>query len=211
VNHSSAISRRSPDHNELEKLIVTAHREPAAIVHELLHLKLTTLGFPVQFGEGAEDSIFADQITCLQNSISHAIFLNDFLAVGFSRMQLAWNADIPDDIPKFANFLYWLVNQPGPRKHRRGVFNRLYFEQLIASRMGMPNSEGDFLREGSARFSTAEGDARWMATWFERGDFRNPILFPKAMNQMFEQIGLRPVRWYRVDLVAGHLALREIL
>ncbi len=201
---------RVPNNSELEKIVVISHPDPAAIVHECLHVKLIVDGFPLLLGEKLENQICYDAASVLQNQLSHAVFLDEFLSYGFDRMSFANDTFKSENIPEYERQIDACLRTPLISRFARGLWNRIYFEQLISDRLGFPNKRNEFLVVGRQRFSSMDADANLMATWFDFGGFRYPVLFPHAMNQILQLIGFNSVRWGHVNRVAGRLFLADI-
>ncbi|MGD0766720.1 MAG: hypothetical protein ABSB42_00695 [Tepidisphaeraceae bacterium] len=210
---SSVRFRRASAQDELERIIVTIHTQPPAIIHECLHVKLAADGFPLLLGKkptGPKAQFEFDSARSLENVLSHAVFLDQFLSFGFGRFDFATDVQKSENLPEFEKMIDGVLQNGLLTPIARGLWNRIYFEQLIADRMGMPNKRNGFLSLGRKRFPGMDADADWLSTWFDRGDFRNAVLFPSAVNQMLERIGLASVKWSRIEPVAGRLLLVDV-
>jgi hypothetical protein len=136
--------------------------------------------------------------------------LDQFLSFGFGRFDFATDVQKSENLPEFEKMIDGVLQNGLLTPIARGLWNRIYFEQLIADRMGMPNKRNGFLSLGRKRFPGMDADADWLSTWFDRGDFLNAVLFPSAVNQMLERIGLASVKWSRIEPVAGRLLLVDV-
>jgi hypothetical protein len=197
--------------DELEEIQVTIHRQPSAIVHECLHVRLFSRGFPIPIKNIGLDGYTFAAVSNLSNLLHHPIFLYDFLNYKFTRMEFVHDSAIPDDLPKYEAAIDSVINNPNDARYARGAWNCIYLQQLIAECTGSIKQSAEFLLAGKKRFpDTMDADANWLSNWFDRGEFRDPARFGSAVNQVLQHGDLRAARWSRIDPVAGELHLVDV-
>ena len=165
--------------------------EPLA--HELLHLRLPTLGFPLvemvevplHLNYYARD--FLEMCHWVVNLVQHEINFHRFIALGFDKKYFLAKAEEPVDYGKFFN-----------PKSRNGYpeevdFPRWCIEYLRHSFTARHGGNRESLRYaqdaldwGSRLYPELKQITDEINGWFEKGAFKDPRQYPQEVNSLLE-------------------------
>jgi len=165
--------------------------EPLA--HELLHLRLPTLGFPLvemvevplHLNYYARD--FLEMCHWVVNLVQHEINFQSFIALGFDQKHFLAKAEEPIDYGKFFN-----------PKSRNGCpeevdFPRWCIEYLRHSFTARHGGSRECLRYaqdaldwGSRLYPELKQITDEINEWFEKGAFKDPRQYPREVNSLLE-------------------------
>jgi hypothetical protein len=174
------------------------------IVHELLHAKLATRGFPICVGTKAMnariDRTGSAVYGTLANLVHHEIFFEEFLSFGFTKEQFVFDlaqASDPNEVRKTAE---QYLADPEVASLAGGAWDIYCFAEWLSDRRGWSNNLSGALRVGRELFqSTIDANFEWVTKWFGRGEFRNHAQFPEAINSLMDKVGLPLAKFARVQ------------
>jgi hypothetical protein len=173
-----------------------------SLMHELLHMKMAVNGFPITvqtdlaYGELAA-LYTTGAISILNNALGHAIFLSDFLAMGFPQSHFHFESTTRADPLEARRHSETTFAVPGASIVRRGLWDIICFCQHLEAKLGFDNKEQRFLEIGRELFpDTIDGDTREFSDWLSRGEFRNPDRYAPSVRGLLRYIGL-PVPIFR--------------
>lgn len=173
---------------------VTICLDPAALMHECLHVKMMMDGFPVILKVGRTPEAKA----VLYNLICHVIFFDEFLSFGFDQAEFVYDSNGLEDVNNVWSELESIQWDPDEERLRRAHWNAQLITHLIARRSGFSNQFIEVLKIGRINLPTMEQDAEWIRNWLDRGDFKNPQKFSAAANELFNAIGYDSAGFARV-------------
>jgi hypothetical protein len=172
-----------------------ARREAASIVHELLHAKLATRGFPIPIGMKTNNYHTHNaslQITLtLANLAQHEIFIDDFLSLGFDKNDFVFDTTNATNIQECRTNLADGLAKPGYAPCMRGAWNVFWLGEWLSDKHGWHNSLDGALAVGHELFpETADADCKQMTEWINRGEYKTAAHYAGAFNQLLESVGL---------------------
>jgi hypothetical protein len=180
----------------------------AAITHELLHIQMAIRGFPI-FVKPVTDDPFVHQVAMqafvfVYNQVGHAIFLDEFLAHGFSLSQLIHDPDLPAELEQSIQMVAEeLKIHPESLVYYKGQWNKYYFGVYLSCRLGFRDDGLANKVEAAGRKlfgESASEDATWIRDWFGRGDFRSPEKYAAAIHALHKKIIVCPAQLCRLEL-----------
>jgi len=189
-------------------VVVDAGNVPASLTHELLHLKLGSLGFPRLYGINNVDPILsAGQVqviyTQLSNVVDHDIFLDEFLATGLPRGDFLRRMSKRENPEELISVLKDSRIKGLPKKYARP---RYYFEYLKTWITGnhLHNLEdleiANRLEAGAREWLDPMGtDLERIRQWFQIGAHRSPETYVESSNHLLGILGLPPATFYHLE------------
>jgi hypothetical protein len=133
------------------QIVAKVHLHPAVITHESFHVKMLMDGFAVrQFATAFTDSGHAYKT--LGNLISHTVFFEEFLAMGFDRQQFFFDSDTLDDLHDMWLNIEPLLKMPNRSKYARAYWNSQYVAQWLAREMGYRHDVNLVVEIGRQKF-----------------------------------------------------------
>jgi hypothetical protein len=174
----------------------TNKRLPAAIAHEMLHVKLIKDGFPIAVSLTWDSRISIDVFGDVGNFTDHAIILPEFLQLEFQPEEFFFNPDEKCDVLDRRKNNEALMAHPQMHRFARGDWNKLYFEHWMAREAGFQNQVDEIAFHGRQLFpNSMTDDIRAMESWYERGEFRSSGTYANAINELLTLIGFGPVEF----------------
>jgi hypothetical protein len=194
------------DQQNKVKLVASVHLHAAVITHESFHIKMMMDGFPVRH----RGMVFSDSghaFKTLGNLISHTVFFEAFLAMGFDRQQFFFDASNIDDLHGMWTEIEPLLKMPNRSRFVRGYWNSQYIAQWLSRHMGFQNDVELAIEIGRKNFPNFDTDAEWIVAWFGRGQYKNPERYAECVNELMGAIGFDPIEFAEVHRVNGHIEL----
>lgn len=201
-NSSYGFSFERPPSVRVDAATITVRlgtdRLPEALVHELLHLELPTLGFPVTEGFEVPDPLedlwehFAETLDKTGNLVQHDINIARFLELGFDRAKfLGEIAGPPVAAGPYAGALeipFWSLE---------------YFRQWISTRHIHDPRLAQYARlaleRGSTRDSALRDRAVKMQNWVQNGLFSDPANYARQFDHLIALMEVPvTIKWVRI-------------
>jgi hypothetical protein len=189
------------------QLQLETDRVAEALAHELLHLRLFILGFPLgeivqipfPFVHYARD--FIGMCHWVLNLIQHEMNYQSFIALGFDKSHFFFRSDeiidyrqrfrleLQNGYPPEVDFPRWCLE---------------YLRHFFAARHG---GDGDSLDQaqdalawGSRLYPQLRHATAEIRKWFELGAFKDPSQYPNQVNSLLELIGIpKFTGWARLE------------
>lgn len=183
-------------------------RVAEALAHELLHLRLFILGFPLgefvqiplPFVDYARDLI--GMCHWVINLVQHEMNYQKFIALGFDKnhflvrfnevvdYQKRFNSDFHDRVPAQVEFPRWCIE---------------FLRHFSAARHGgggeSLDQAQDALTWGSRLYPQLRAVAAEIRKWFEMGFFNGPDKYPSQINFLLELMRIpKFTGWARIEL-----------
>lgn len=183
-------------------------RVAEAIAHELLHLRLFSLGFPLgefiqipfEFDHYARE--FIGMCHWVLNVVQHEMNYQDFIALGFDKNHFLvrsqevinyrerFSPELHNRVPTQVEFPRWCIE---------------YLRHFLAARHG---GDGDSLDQaqdalfwGSRLYPRLRMVTAEIREWFEVGLFKEPAKYPSQVNFLLELMGIpKFTGWARIEL-----------
>jgi hypothetical protein len=183
-------------------------RTAEALTHELLHLHLPMIGFPL--GELVEVPLQLDHFVgtylgmCnwVVNVVHHEINFHKFIALGFDKKHFLAKHETPMDYRKL------FKTKPQNRHTGEVDFSRWcieYIRHLITARHGGGKDylryAQDALHWGSRLHPELKLTAAEIDRWFKAGDFKDPDQYPQQVNLLLEIM--------RIPIFTGWVTLKR--
>ena len=179
------------------KLQLGTDRVAEALAHELLHLRLPMLGFPLgelvwiplQLDHYAQDFLGMSQ--WVLNLVQHEIIFRSFTALGFDQKYFLAALVKPIDYRK-------LFDRKSQSGYAREVdFPRwciAYLGNLFSARHGGNEDCMRYAQEaldwGSLLHPELKRVTVAISRWFEKGAFKDPRQYPRQVNLLLELMGI---------------------
>jgi hypothetical protein len=196
-------------------LSMTSGRRAAALTHELLHLRLPIIGYPLMVGLMRDRTWNADRplshaektVSHIFNMLHHELFLPDFLSFGFAGAEFV-SGRTEDDIIQSAEKAETMVGNPDVAQCVRGLWNGYYLNEFISDHLGPPTDRSKIVQaRGRTFLSTMDTDAENMRQWVLAGRFKAAGTFNREVNRILLDIGLPRVIFGCLDLTEGPIRL----
>jgi hypothetical protein len=162
---------------------------PAALAHELLHIKMAVDGFPVRCipdPEITDATVFRHRIR-INNGLGHLVFHDEFLAMGFRSEEFV--ADFAREGDPSEGKRAALEDLRLGRPFVRGHWLTWYLTELISHQFGWPNRANGVLEAGRQLFpDRMDADSKWIRIWLARSDFRSPYRYLSSVNELFSRL-----------------------
>jgi hypothetical protein len=178
---------------------VRSPRPAAALTHELLHLKLYSVGYPLSLGWEPDPTWTArvfeqrqvdphSMVMSLFNVLHHEIFLAEFLSLGLPLSEFVGERKT-DDIGESAKGARSMLRD-GRAPFVRGFWNLYYLTEFISDHLESSNVRAQMVMEhGRGFLPTIDTDASSMRDWFHAGRFKAWQHYASEVNALFAQIG----------------------
>ena len=176
------------------QLKLGTNRIAEALVHELLHLQLPKLGFPLAHKVGIPNNLdrfaktFLEMYPKIVNIVQHEITLESFIALGFEKKNFLGKLTKP------INYHQKMLN-PSPNEVYFPItgfpwFCLEYLRHWITTRHSNNKNELRFANDVREWGSKLEPDFRQTTSeiikWVENGAFKNPNKYPRQINMLFQ-------------------------
>ena len=190
------------------QLQLETDRVAEALAHELLHLRLFILGFPLgefvrvpfPFVQYARD--FIGMCHWVLNVVQHEMNYQSFIALGFDKSHFLVRSNEVIDYqkrfsPEFHDKLPAQVEFP-----RWGIEYLRHFSTALHGGGGESlNQAQEALIWGSRLYPRLRGVAAEIRKWFEFDFFKDPAKYPGQVNFLLELMGIpKFTGWARIEL-----------
>lgn len=181
-------------------------RTAEALAHELLHLHQPILGFPQYVAITVPDELdilrdrYQELVGSTLNIIDHETFVERFAELGFDRRKFL------NERIQYKDYEVWVERARRDRPAEADDFPDWaleYFRHWVSQRHGV---EADTMQEaekalewGSRLYPGLQGTAGEIRAWVERGAHKDPVTYPRAVNEL--------LRIMRVAQIAGWYVL----
>ena len=184
------------------------NRTAEALAHELLHLHLFILGFPLgeivqipfPFDHYAQE--FLGMCHWVLNLIQHELNYQSFVALGFDKNHFLGRSDDPIDYRKRLSPEYQ-NGYPAQVDFPRWCMD--YLRHFFVARHGGDENSLDLAQDvltwGSRLYPQLRQVIAEIRKWFEIGAFKVPSQYPNQVNFLLELMGIpKFIGWARLEL-----------
>lgn len=202
------------------ELALNTDRLPAAVTHELFHLRLRILGYP-QIRSFALDvltarigSDLAETFNRLLNVVDHDIFVGDFLDAGLplsqflgapaspkSNYKAQWREMQRNPTPPELMFVWW------------NWWTLEYLRHLISREHGsdVATAAAEQVEKWGARALPGfQKETAKIRDWIKAGNHKNPQSYPGALRQLASLMRLPNPSFLLVEKAGSEISLRAI-